>query len=780
MALGDAGGWKPSPFTVAVVAAAFALVGNLATNTVQVSWRWWPMAVWTLAGLLVAATVMLEWVRHRASAHEEGAAGVPGQLPVFGAIPLAAWGFQDRPGEMGMLHQALGRRGQAALVALPGARGAGKTQLAAALARDCVADGYDLVAWVNAETGPAADLATLAQRLGLGAADQNPEVLAAAVRGWLERDSRARRLIVFDNVDDPDAVRRFLPATGTAKVIITTNRQEFTSMAGISAVSVGMFTPWQGRAFLHGATGLPADADATELGEQLGWLPLGLAQAAAAIKRYRWSYRQYLQALGGQDLNETLRRQAGADHPGVLKATQLSVAGLDRVDPSGDASALLTVLSLLSPDGISRRLLTRALPALGLSGGLGRAVDVLTTASLVTLGGLVQDEHGRDGVVVSVHRLTARVIRHQAGSALTEAITTTTGLLNALIQDLPLDKVARRRIELDELVAHILALRGHTATPSPLLLTLCRWAGESLEEVGNHAHAIRILQATLTDSESVLGPDHHDTLTTRHHLAFWRSVGGDPAGAVPELEQLLADQVRVLGPDHDSTLATRHRLAYARGEAGQPDAAVTALEELLTDRLRVQGADHPETLGTRNDLAHWRGVAGDPVGAAAAINQLLADQIRGLNPGPDHAGTLSIRYHLAHWRGEADDPAGAAAAMEELFTDYQRVLGADHPATLSTRSEIAHWRSEAGDLSAAAATLEDLYADQSRVLGPDHQDTLNTQNNLAGVYHSMGRLDQAINLLKTVLTDCERTLGPDHRLTVAVRNNLAAFINSQP
>jgi len=38
---------------VVVVGAAFALVGNLATNTVQVSWRWWPPVVWTVAGLLL-------------------------------------------------------------------------------------------------------------------------------------------------------------------------------------------------------------------------------------------------------------------------------------------------------------------------------------------------------------------------------------------------------------------------------------------------------------------------------------------------------------------------------------------------------------------------------------------------------------------------------------------------------------------------------------------------------------------------------------------------------
>lgn len=59
-----AGRWTPSPITLVVVGAVFALVGNLATNTVQVSWRWWPAVVWSVTGLLLATTAVLEtWWR---------------------------------------------------------------------------------------------------------------------------------------------------------------------------------------------------------------------------------------------------------------------------------------------------------------------------------------------------------------------------------------------------------------------------------------------------------------------------------------------------------------------------------------------------------------------------------------------------------------------------------------------------------------------------------------------------------------------------------------------
>ena len=66
------------------------------------------------------------------------------------------------------------------------------------------------------------------------------------------------------------------------------------------------------------------------------------------------------------------------------------------------------------------------------------------------------------------------------------------------------------------------------------------------------------------------------------------------------------------GPDHPHTLTTRHNLAHWRGVAGDPAGAIAAYEQLLTDRLRVLGADHPDTVNTRHNLAGWRERAGDP------------------------------------------------------------------------------------------------------------------------------------------------------------------------
>ena len=86
------------------------------------------------------------------------------------------------------------------------------------------------MAWVNAEDpgGVLAGLAEIAAALGL-AGEEDARAAGQAVRHWLEADGE-RCLLVFDNADDPEPLRPFLPAAGAARVIITGNRQAIASL----------------------------------------------------------------------------------------------------------------------------------------------------------------------------------------------------------------------------------------------------------------------------------------------------------------------------------------------------------------------------------------------------------------------------------------------------------------------------------------------------------------------------------------------------------------------
>jgi Tetratricopeptide repeat/AAA ATPase domain len=292
-------------------------------------------------------------------------------------------------------------------------------------------------------------------------------------------------------------------------------------------------------------------------------------------------------------------------------------------------------------------------------------------------------------------------------------------------------------------------------------------------QTGDAGEALRLSAELLHDEQRLLGPNHPNTLTTRNNIAGWTGQTGDAREALRLFEELLPDQLRVLGPNHRNALTTRNNIANWTGSAGEGREALRLFEELLPDLQRVLGPDHPETLRVRNSIAHWTGETGDARAALRLFRELLPDQERVL--GLDHPDTLTTRNNMAAWTGEAGDVREALRLLYELLPDRQRVLGSDHPDTLTTRNNIAAWTGRIGDAREAVRLFEELLPDQQRVLGPDHPETLRTRNNIAHWTGEAGNAREALRLLQELLPDLQRVLGPDHPETLRARNNIAGW-----
>ena len=448
---------------------------------------------------------------------------------VLGNIPQQMPGFQPRPDLLRDLNRAA--TGVSVVHGTTWVPGVGKSQLAASFARAKLAAGWRLVAWVDGEnTGSLlAGLAAIADAAGLRDNGSWRDMADAgrAVRDRLEADGD-RCLIVFDNASDPDALRPFVPATGAARVLITSNARSMADLG--SSVTVDVFTSEQAQAFLAGRTGLADDSGAATVAAEVGYLPLALAQAAAAIAAEHLTYETYLERLRALLNGNYLIPGHGQPYPhGAAEAVLLSLNTVRTGDQGGVCAGVMELMAVLSPTGVRRDLLHAA----GQAGVLvkrwhrsrvsaslvDRALARLVERSLLTF--------TLDGRVAMVHSLVMQVVREGMvrRGRLAAACRAAAFLLDMRANGLdePPDRVDARDI-LEQVTTVVENATSSAAEADDnlarVMLSLRLWALYHLNELGDSApQAVAVGELLSADFERLLGPDHPDTLGSRNNLA---------------------------------------------------------------------------------------------------------------------------------------------------------------------------------------------------------------------------------------------------------------------
>jgi tetratricopeptide (TPR) repeat protein len=645
-------------------------------------------------------------------------APLPPRFPGVGAaisnLPPRNPRFRGRARLLRELDRRLRSGGAVAVVATHGLGGIGKTQLVLEYAHRH-ADEYELVWWVVAESpiSAASGLAELAPRLGVAVEtdlEATVAVVLAALRG------RARWLLVYDNVEDPQQVAGLLPGGGGGRVLVTSRNPAVGAVA--ASVPVEVLTAGEAVGFLLARSRDPDRPAAAALAEELGGLPLALAQAVAYCEQTGVDLAGYLRRYRARQA-ELLARGNPTGYPATVATTwQLNI---DRLDASVPAAVeLLRLCAFLAPDAVPLDLLT-ADPVLLPPALTQAATDELALDEAIA--GLYRYSLcARDRTGLRVHRLVQAVVRDRLDPETATAwARRTVLLLLAALPDTTDNPWGWPRFA--ALLAHAQAASGHAealgaadASTAELLSAI----GGYLLGRGQYADAREYLERALAMMEAVHGPDHRDVAPIVSRLGGVLFDLGDLLSAREHYERAVAIQEVAYGPDHPKVGMTLVMLGSVCRQLGELTSARTYLERALGIVETAYGPDHPDVGRVLVNLGGVVHADGERAAAWECWERALAIMETASPDHPDTARPLQNLGYMLHERGEL---ARARKYFERALAIFEAAYGPDHFHVAGPLISLGQVASELGDLVGAREYLEHARRITQATLGSDHNGT---------------------------------------------------------
>jgi tetratricopeptide (TPR) repeat protein len=549
--------------------------------------------------------------------------------------------------------------------------GIGKSQLALAYAHRHRGE-YELVRWLPSEEPASLTAAymALAPALGLPADAPDQAALIAALRDQLE--SRGRFLLVFDNAPGPRDLRPYLPRGGRGHVLITSRERHWQGTA--QPLELDLLPEADAIELLTGRTAEAGTrAEAKALAEELGFLPLALAQARAYVDELAVdlpTYRRRLAESGRKVRARGLPEDADYPHS-VATVWQASIEAAERRCPA--ARPLLELLAFLAPDAVPRGLFD-AEPGL-LPEALREPAEHEEAAGALARFSLLR----ADPTTLSVHRLVQAVTRDELDEATAKArAETAIRLVNAALPRPPWEHTNWPAIA--AMLAHALAAAESAQRLEAGLETAATVLNETAlyhKSRAAWAEAEPLYQRAIAIGEKTLGPEHPDLATWLNNLALLYQDTGRYAEAEPLLQRAMAIGEKTLGPEHPALAIRLNNLATLYQATGRDAEAEPLYERAIAIDEKTLGPEHPELATRLNNLALLYRDTGRDAEAEPLYERAIAIDKKAL--GPEHPGLATYLNNLALLYQDTGRYAEAEPLFQRAVAIGEKALPPNHP-----------------------------------------------------------------------------------------------------
>ena len=696
--------------------------------------------------------------------------------------------FTGRENILTQLHTILEKEKTAALSqahAISGLGGIGKTQAAIEYAYQYGHE-YQSVLWARADSREVliSDLAEIAVLLRLAESDAKDQKRAIeAMRRWL--GALTRWLLILDNVEDLRIIGDFIPLQGQGHTLLTT-RIQFTGTIA-QGIDLDVMGSEEGTLFLLRRAKLiqqdislasTADyANAKDLSQLMGGLPLALDQAGAYIEEMGCSVGEYLEIYQSEGIALLKERGMFANgHPeAVVSTLLLSFEKVQQANPL--AAKLLLFLAFLHPDAIPEEIITRGVSELGPAFQsvannkfkLNTLIRELRKFSLIRRNPVDK--------VLTIHRLVQAVLKSTLNVEATLQWAERT--VRAVSRVFPEVQVAtwpqcERCLSHAQVCADLVAKYQFEFPEAARLLNL---TGRYLYERGRFAEADPLLHQALEIREKVLGSEHLDTATSLNDLALLYHAQGKYEQAEPLYLHALQVRKLLLGLEHPETATVLYNLAVLFHAQGKYKQAESFYQQALQIREEILGPEHSDTASNLNDLAVLYADQGNYLQAVALGERVLAIKEQILEPDhPDIAISLSNLAGFYHAQGKYEQ---AEPLYKRAYLIFEKVLGALHTYTASSLDNLAGLYEDQGKYKQAEALSRNALAIKEKVLGLEHPEVIQSLITLASLYQAQEKYGQAEPLYQRALRICEKQLGAEHAYTAGSLTYLAILYTEQ-